>query len=65
MPTKAARVSALAMDITEFLADAGDRAASARTFGPDGRLSFRLLDAAWPEAQGRAEEAAQRRQVSR
>ena len=50
---KAARISALARDITEFLAELGAAAAG----GPrpaGGRLSLRLLDAAWPEDHPRS-----------
>ena len=54
---KAARVSALAKDVTEYLADARPARAGAQA-GPDGRLSFRLLDAARPEDHARAEGAA-------
>ena len=45
---KAARVSALAKDITEYLARSSCRARR-RATGARRRLSFRLLAAAWPE----------------
>ena len=54
---KAARISALARDVTEYLA-ALDLPAPAATPGSRGRLSFRLLDAARPEDHAPAEGAA-------
>ncbi len=46
---KAREVSALTKDITEYLVDAGACASRLNAAGPDGRLSFRLFHAAWPE----------------
>ena len=54
MREKAARISALARDVTEYLA-ALDLPEPAAQPGPCGRLSFRLLDAARPEDHAPAE----------
>ena len=54
---KAARVSALAKDVTEYPGDARSAGAE-REARPDGRLPFRLLDAARPEDHAPAEGAA-------
>ena len=59
---KAKTVSAMAKDITEFLLEQDLPEAQGR---PEARLSFRLLHAAWPEAQDRAAEAAAPRRLHR
>ena len=61
---KAARVSALAKDITEYLADARPAGAGAQA-RPRRRLSFRLLDAAWSEDHAAAEGAARQGRLRR
>ena len=59
---KAARVSALAKDISEYL-ETLDLGAPATRTGADGRLSRRLLAAARPAGQDRAEDAARARRL--
>ena len=59
---KAARVSALAKDITEYLATL-DLPRAEREARPDRRLSLRLLDAARPEDHAPAEGAAEKRRL--
>ena len=60
---KAARISALAKDVTEYLAGARPAGAGGAA-GPRRRLSFRLLDAARPEDHAPAEGAARARRAS-
>ena len=60
---KAARVSALAKDVTEYLATL-DLPEPPRKSRPDGRLSLRLLDAARPEDHPPAEGTAAPRPAS-
>ena len=61
---KAAKVSALARDVTEVMAEIG-LAPQAAIHATAGRLSLRLLDAAWPEAAPSRRARCSRRRDSR